>query len=86
MQNASGTMQQYSNKPSLLRQIVDEVDVLDDLKKQRLLMYLKKDKILASVKQLDEMLLGLNITLTDDEITNMVSEDRKENYDKQNRP
>ena len=86
MQNASGTMQQYSNNPSLLRQIVDEVDVLDDLKKQRLLMYLKKDKILASVKQLDEMLLGLNITLTDDEITNMVSEDRKENYDKQNRP
>jgi hypothetical protein len=85
MQQASETMQNYSNNPSLLRQIVDEVDLMDDIRKQRLLMYLKKDKILASVKKLDEMLLGLNVKLTDDEITDMVSEDRKANYDKQNR-
>ena len=85
MQQAMERTPEYLNNPSLLRQIVDEVDVLDDIKKQRLLMYLRKDKILASVKKLDELLLGLNITLTDDEITNMVSEDRKENYDKQNR-
>jgi len=85
MQEVVETAQKYSNTPSLLRQIVDEVDVLDDIKKQRLLMYLRKDKILASVKKLDELLLGLNITLTEDEIVNMVSEDRKEHYDKQNR-
>ena len=85
MQQAMERTQEYSNNPSLLRQIVDEVDVMDDIKKQRLLMYLRKDKILASVKKLDELLLDVNITLTDDEITNMVSEDRKENYDKQNR-
>ncbi len=85
MKQAIERTPESANNPSLLRQIVDEVDVLDDIKKQRLLMYLRKDKILASVKKLDELLLGLNITLTDDEITNMVSEDRKENYAKQNR-
>lgn len=65
------------NKPSLLRQIVDEVNMLDDIKKQRLLMYLRKDKILESVKRLDEMLLESNITMTDDEITEMISKERK---------
>ena len=85
MKQAIERTPESANNPSLLRQIVDEVDVLDDIKKQRLLMYLRKDKILASVKKLDELLLGLNITFTDDEITNMVSEDRKENYAEQNR-
>ena len=51
MQQAMERTPEYLNNPSLLRQIVDEVDVLDDIKKQRLLMYLRKDKILASVKK-----------------------------------
>ncbi|MFP5040643.1 hypothetical protein [Parasediminibacterium sp. JCM 36343] len=68
------------SSPSLLRQIVDEVDMMDAIQQHQLLLSLRKDKILASVKALDKKLEALNISLTENEITDMISQDRRGFY------
>ena len=74
-------MQNKEITPSLLRQIVDEVDTLDREKQHLLLLQLRKDKLLADAKLLDEKLKGNAIHLTEEEIAGLVSKDRRERYE-----
>ena len=70
-----------STQPSLLRQIIDEVDELAIDKKEELLWKLKMDKALLLSQTADEILKDKFLDLTDAEITNMVSENRKTDYE-----
>ena len=73
--------QNKKTNPSLLRQIIDEVDALDEEKQQLLLMQLRKDEILSQAKALDEEFTGKWKAMTEDEIADMVSKNRKERYE-----
>lgn len=82
------TQEKLQNKetpPSLLRQIVDEVDVLDSEKQHLLLLQLRKERLLADAKMLDEKLKDNTSHLTEEEIAEIVSKDRKERYEQKNR-
>jgi len=68
-------------KPSLLRQIVDEADALDDEGKKEILRKINMQKALALAKKSDELLKGKTKDyLTEDEIADIVSEDRRSHY------
>ena len=73
--------QNEKTKPSLLRKIIDEVDALDEEKQQLLLMQLRKEEILTRAKALDDEFTGKWKALTEDEIADMVSKNRKERYE-----
>jgi hypothetical protein len=68
-------------KPSLLRAIVDEADMLDDEGKLEILRKLKIQKALKMTKILDERLQKNTLHYTENEIAEMVSKDRKEQYE-----
>lgn len=68
-------------EPSLLRQIVDAADVLDDEGKIEILRQIKMQKALKLAKKADELMQG-NPDITDDEIVEMVSEYRRSHYNK----
>ena len=51
---------------------------MDREQQHLLLLQLRKDKILAEAKALDEKLKGNTIHLTEEEIADIVSKDRKE--------
>jgi uncharacterized HAD superfamily protein len=78
-------MQTLVNKnlpqPSLLRQIVDEVDGLTEEQKLIVLQKAKWQKILAHAKKVDEMLNGAFPEMTEEEIWDMCSQTRKEIYE-----
>ena len=76
-------LQNKETTPSLLRQIVDEVDAMDREKQHLLLLQLRKNKLLADAKLLDQKLKGNTIHLTEEEITEIVSKDRRERYEQQ---
>lgn len=78
---AQEKLQENEKAPSILRQIVDEVDALDREKQHLLLLQLRKDKLLADAKLLDEKLKGNAIHLTEEEIAELVSKDRRERYE-----
>lgn len=69
------------NTPSLLRQIVDEVDAMDETEKVQLLRKIKLEKALSLAKKADEMLDGKFKSLSEDEITEIVSNNRKLRYE-----
>ncbi len=68
-------------EPSLLRQIIDAVDVLDEVQQHLLLLQLRKDEILAGAKAVDEKYAGMWKEMTEDEIAEMVSENRRKWYE-----
>ena len=68
-------------QPSLLRQIIDEVDELAIDKKEELLWKLKMDKALLLSQTADEILKDKFLDLSDTEIASMVSENRKTDYE-----
>ncbi len=69
-------------KPSLLREIVDEADMLDDEGKMEILRKIRIQKALGMAKVLDEKLKGNTITLSEEEIADIVNTDRKDRYEK----
>ncbi len=76
MQVATST----EKKPSLLRQIVDKVDVMTDIEQHALLLQLNKNDILDSATKLDKKWEHAFNPLSDEEIATMISEDRKAHY------
>ena len=68
-------------KPSLLRQIVDEVDMMDDEGKAQILKRIKGEKAVAKARAIDERFKGAFKEMTEDEICEMVSIDRKKWYE-----
>ena len=68
-------------QPSLLRRIMDEVDMLDKTEQELLLQRLRKQEILAGAKEFDEKYKDAWKEMTEDEIANMVSENRKKWYE-----
>ena len=68
-------------KPSLLRQIVDEVDMMDDEGKAQLLKKIKIEKAIAEVRAIDEKFIGAFEEATEEEIWESVSSNRKKWYE-----
>ena len=68
-------------QPSLLRRIMDEVDMLDETEQELLLQRLRKQEILAGAKEFDEKYKDAWKEMTEDEISDMVSENRKKWYE-----
>jgi hypothetical protein len=71
-------------KPSLLRQIVDAADTLDEKGQAEILRKIKSQKAAELARQADAMLEGNTQDMTDDEIASIVSEDRKNRYHEKN--
>ncbi|MCY7422181.1 MAG: hypothetical protein LH478_10625 [Chitinophagaceae bacterium] len=69
-------------KPSLPREIVDEVDMLDDEGKMEILRNIRMQKALSMAKVLDEKLNGNTLMFSEEEIADIVSKDRKDRYEK----
>ncbi len=67
--------------PSLLRQIVDEVDAMDETEKVELLRKIKLEKAVSLAKKADEMLESKFKSLSEDEIAEIVSNNRKLRYE-----
>jgi type II secretory pathway component GspD/PulD (secretin) len=74
-------IQPIANSPSLIRQIVDEVDTLDDQGKTEILRKIKLQKALMLAATADEQLQGKFKEMSEEEIANMVSENRKNWYE-----
>jgi hypothetical protein len=70
-------------EPSLLRQIVDSADELDDAGKEEILWQIKMQKALAMAKTIDEKYAGMWKEMTEDEIAEMVSENRRKWYEEE---
>ena len=70
--------------PSLLRQIVDEVDAMDETEKEELLRKIKLSKALSLAQKADQILEGKFKPLSEDEIAEMVSSNRKQRYEEKN--
>ena len=68
-------------KPSLLRQIVDEVDLMDDEGKAQVLKKIKGEKAVAKAKLADKSMEGKWKEMTEEEICEMVSTYRKKRYE-----
>lgn len=71
--------------PSLLRQIVDEADTLSDVEKAEILRKIKLRKALSLSQQADNMLQGKFKVLSEDEIAQIVSDNRKQRYEQKAR-
>ena len=78
-------MQNSKAAPSLLRQIVDEVDALNDIEKAELLRTLKLQKALVFAQKSDTMLKGKFKRMSEEKIVEMVSTNRKERYENKTR-
>ena len=68
-------------KPFLLRQIVDEVDMMDDEGKAQILKRIKGEKAVAKARAIDDKFKGAFKEMTEEEIWDMVSENRKKWYE-----
>jgi hypothetical protein len=73
--------QKESKKPSLLRQIVDKVDEMDDGAKKILLLSLKKEELLEKYKKLDNEIAKSGSLLSEEKIDKIVSDNRKKMYE-----
>lgn len=70
-------------KPSLLGQIVSEVEKMNDAEKKRLLIQLRKDDLLNKTRSLDAVNgRAKTDAMTDDEADNFLSEQRKLKYER----
>ena len=81
MSNASQQSSTYTNTPSLLRLIVDEIDTMDDKEKKEVLKKIRMQKALSLAKKADEVFKGKFNEMGEDEIASMVSENRKIQYE-----
>ncbi len=73
----------YTNMPSLLRLIVDEIDTMDDKEKKEVLKKIRMQKALSLAKKADEVFEGKFKEMDEDEIASMVSENRKISYEQE---
>lgn len=72
-----------SNKvPSMLEQIIDEVNALNEGEQKLLLLKLKKEELMKKYKSLDEELKEGELLVNEDEIPLIISRNRKDSYDK----
>lgn len=70
-------------QPSLLGQIVSEVEKMDETEKKRLLFQLRKDKLLNKTKRLDAVNGNAKTdAMTDDEADSFLSEQRTLRYER----
>ena len=67
-------------KPSLLRQIVDEVDMMDDEGKEAVLRKIKMEISLKNAIEIDKELEHCERLIAEDDIADLVSKYRKEQY------
>ena len=77
MQQTRERTQIYSNNPSLLCQIVDEITSLDEQSKREVLHKIKMQKALLTVQRADEILKSKPLKMTENDICEMVSDNRK---------
>ncbi len=68
-------------KPSLLRQIVDIIDEMDEGTKKLLLLTLKKEELSAKYNELDNRIAQSVEILEEDKIDKVVTDTRKEMYE-----
>ena len=71
---------QSEKSPSLLAQIVDEVEKMSDTDKQSLLMQLRKQKLLQRAREIDASITPSS--MTEEEILSICKETRRELYEK----
>ena len=81
METLLETKTSEEKKPSLLRQIVDEADMMDDEGKANVLKKIKVEKAVAKARAADKSMEGKWIEMTEEEIWDMVSENRKKWYE-----
>ena len=67
--------------PSLLRQIVDKVDEMDDCEKKLLLLTLKKEELSKKYKKMDSEISQSGNIITEDKIDKLVAATRKKMYE-----
>ena len=70
-----------AQKPSLLRQIVDKVDEMDEGSKKLLLLSLKKDELISRYKNLDSAIAKSGQILPENEIELVAAKTRKQMYE-----
>jgi hypothetical protein len=69
-------------KPSLLRQIVDKVDEMDEGSKKLLLLSLKKDELMSHYNNLDKEIAKSGQIASEKEIELVAAKTRNEMYEK----
>jgi len=74
---------QNTSNPSLLRLILNEVDLMNEVDKKDILRKIKMRNGLSLAKEADTILEGQFKQMTEEEIAVMVSNNRKTNYAKQ---
>jgi len=79
MIQAISTTPIIANTPSLLRQIVDEVDSMNEEEKAALLRKIKMEKTVQKLKAFEDSLPSISIS--EEEISEMCSATRKEMYE-----
>lgn len=70
-----------TKQPSIIRQIVDEVDALDKGEQENILLELKRKRIQKRLKEIVKKLNGCETLMTEEEIAELESKDRKERYE-----
>jgi len=70
-----------SKKPSLLRQIVDKVDEMDEGAKKLLLLTLKQEELSKKYQRLDNEIAKSGTLLSEEKIDKLVSVTRKKLYE-----
>lgn len=68
-------------KPSLLRQIVDKVDSMDEGEKKLLLLTLMQDELSAKYRMLDNEIASSKEIMDEKKINSLVTATRKEIYE-----
>lgn len=76
---------QSQKSPSLLRQIVDRVDEMDEGAKKLLLLTLMREELSEKYKALDKAIAQCEI-LSEEEIDRIVAETRQDIYEQKVRP
>ena len=77
----SQIMENITKAPSLLRQIVDEADMLDEAGQEDVLRKIRIQSALKLAQKADKLLDGKFKQMSEDEIAEMVSQNRKRNYE-----
>ena len=72
--------QQPESAPSLLRQIVDEVDTSNEMEKAELLHRIRVQKALSLARKADTILEGKFKSLPEEGLAELVSNNRRRNY------
>lgn len=74
------------SSPSLLRQLVDAIDEMDEGAKKLLLLTLKKMELSEKYAMLDEEIAKSREIMTEAEIAKLATDTRKEMYEQKIRP